>query len=228
VPGADAVPLWPGACPRGRDLIAESGGGGADARGASLRPALRATLSRATPLLDLPSVDVGVTSARIVGHGLKASADIFFSNCETVTFDSLRDILNPTVLKGEITLATGAMPKVTVETGQRILALLRRMAERQQALTDDEDAIEWGVTYLHSARPEECDMADRQEERWRAFSDFKRLDEDAQGEGRPPFHVRVVLVDSGGRRYIRSQLFCDYVGRRRTRGRGTTRRSSTA
>src|SRR5215211_3136698 len=160
--GADAVPLWPGACPRGRDLIAESGGGGADARGASLRPALRATLSRATPLLDLPSVDVGVTSARIVGHGLKASADIFFSNCETVTFDSLRDILNPTVLKGEITLATGAMPKVTVETGQRILALLRRMAERQQALTDDEDAIEWGVTYLQSARPEECDMADRQ------------------------------------------------------------------
>src|SRR5215211_8339379 len=76
------------------------------------------------------------------------------------------------------------MPKVTVETGQRILALLRRMAERQQALTDDEDAIEWGVTYLHSARPEECDMADPQEERWRAFSDFKRLDEDAQGEGR--------------------------------------------
>jgi len=164
-------------------------------------------------LLALPSVGVEVTGARIVGHGLKASADIFFSNGETVTFDPLRDLLTPTVLKGEVTLATGAMPtRATVETGQRVLALLRRMAERQESLSEDEDATNWCLTYLQMLRAIECDVEGDMAERWRAFSELRREERQAAESGVPLYiAARLMLVAPTGRRYVRSAHFCNWV-----------------
>ncbi len=154
-------------------------------------------------------VDVGMTlkSAVTTGQGARASAQLELSNGEWLEFDSLREMAHPTVLKAELAACAGATPKITAADAITAVALLRQVARRQQTMTDDDHATDWGVSYLQSAQERGVDMRD-QAERWAAFCDLRSLDNarDEAGGG-----MTMVLLDGDGIRYVRTGHFFPFV-----------------
>src|SRR5262249_52098174 len=121
-------------------------------------------------LLGLPSVNLAITGARIVGQGSKATADLYLSNGTAIEFDSLRDFATGSKLIVEIVVATGAAtPKLTNTNAQQAVRLLRQIATWEEGLSEDAFARDWGITYLQAAEHRALDMGS-QEQRWQAFS----------------------------------------------------------
>lgn len=165
-------------------------------------------------LLGLPSVGLSIRSARIVGRGSKASADLYLSDGSCVTFESLRDFANPTRLAIEIAATTGATPRLKAPQAIRALSLLRAVSEHRETVTTDDLAVEWGTTYLQAAMPLDVDM-DVQAQRWRAFSHLDGIDpySTARAEGGTLAANSTVLVHTTGERLVRCGWFRDYVKR---------------
>jgi hypothetical protein len=132
-------------------------------------PGVASAAEQLTALLDLPTVGLNISGARIVGRGSRASADIYLSDGTEVTFESLREIANPTRLSLEIAACTGATPRLKAPQAIRAVALLRTIAEHHTTFTADEIATDWGADYLQSADVLDIDMQD-QAQRWWAFS----------------------------------------------------------
>jgi hypothetical protein len=140
-----------------------------------------------TELLALPTVNLRVTAARLVGRGPAASADLYLSSGETITFDKVRDVGNPRTLAFEVAVSTTATPKLNATQALRAVALLRALADCQEAATGDHIAREWGENFLA--------LADR--------LDVDNLTSVARAS--------VVLVAAGGTRYIRTGWFRAHV-----------------
>ncbi len=179
------------------------------APGAADDPAAREELAE---LLGLPDVSLGIVGARIVGRGSRASADLYLSNGEEVTFDSLREFAHPTRLAVEITACTGATPTLKAPMAQKALALLRRISDRRETFTQDQVAIDWGVTYLQSAPVVEVNMRSR-EDRWRAFSELERHDPYAMAKEQAVSlaHAGRVLRHTDGSRFVRCGWFHSFA-----------------
>lgn len=163
-------------------------------------------------LLGLPSVGLTIVGARIVGQGSRASADIYLSNGEAITFESLREFGTLRTLAWEIAVATGAKPVLKAAQVIDALVLLRRIAARHESFTKDQLARDWGSVYLQSARTREVNMSDR-DARWGAFSELDRIEPRAVARENMTSlaHASVVLVHTDGSRFVRTGWFFDHV-----------------
>lgn len=150
-------------------------------------------------ILNLGEVGLSITGARIVGRGAAASADLYLSDGTTITFETLKDFTTPVRLALQVTACTGAKcPVLKVPEALGALVLLRQIAEHVQSTTNDDIAIDWGLSYLEGVEVISLDMTDRRE-RWGAF---KLLEQRWAG---------TVLEHTDGTRYVRSGWFFDHV-----------------
>lgn len=152
--------------------------------------------------------DIEVVSAIVTGQGSRASAEIKLSNGDTMEFESLRELANPTLLAAELAACAGVLEPVTKATALKAVALLRRLAQRNATITDNDLAIDWGMTYLQSMQERDVDLSD-QADRWEAFADMRSMDHarsEAGGHG-----TSLVLVDTDGQRYVRTGNFFAFV-----------------
>lgn len=165
-------------------------------------------------ILDLPSVNITITGARIVGRGGGASADVFLSDGSALTFDHLRDAGKPTALAIEVAACTGATPKLNGAQALRVIALLRTLAEHEAAFDGDEIAREWGTAFLQAAPVLDLDMAD-QVARWQAFSHLATIDPfERRATGEAPSvasTAKVLRHQEDGSRFVRTGWFRAHV-----------------
>ena len=153
-----------------------------------------------TGLLQLDTVGVSVTGARIVGRGSKASCDVYLSDQTEINFESLKDIAMPAHLSLEIAACTGAMPRLKMPQTLHVISLLRTLADHLEVSSADDFAIDWGVTYLQVADVVEVDLSD-QAQRWDAFTRMQRS----------MARVSLVLRDTDGWRLVRTGWFRAHV-----------------
>jgi hypothetical protein len=183
----------------------------ASLNGARLDPI--AAAEQLSAILNLDSVGVRITGARVVGRGADASADLFLSDKTVVTFEKLRDIGRPNLLAIEIAACTGATPKLDGARALRAVALMRFLAEHETTFTADEIATDWGVTFLQDAPVIDVDLDD-QGQRWAAFAELARhnpLSARASGETSSVAAGSPVLRHTGGVRFMRTGWFRAHV-----------------
>lgn len=163
-------------------------------------------------LLDLASVGLTIRGARVVGRGSRASADIYLSDGTEITFETLRDIANPTRLALEIAACTGATPSLKAPQAIRAVSLLRALAEHHVTFTADEIAADWATSYLQTADVLDIDMAD-QSARWAAFTHMKAIDPVARARenGTAIAAATIVLRHSDGSRLVRCGWYRDAI-----------------
>ena len=171
-----------------------------------------AAMRELTALLGLGSVGLAVVGGRIVGRGSTASADLYLSNGEAITFESLRDFANASRLAVEVAACTGAVPAIKAPTALHALSLLRALSELHETATEDDVSRAWGCEYLQGARRLAVDMND-QGDRWRAFSELAAIDPatDARHGGGPSVRAHAVLADVTGARLVRCGWFLNYA-----------------
>jgi hypothetical protein len=162
-------------------------------------------------LLELPA-GLRIASARTVGHGSRASADISFSDGSSVTFDTLSDFANPNRLAVQLGAAIGVAPILKRPDALRAMVLLCAIAEREETATADDIATEWGVTYLQAAEVLTVDLDD-QTERWAAFERLNRHDPwaEAKYRGCGLAHAGLVLAHLDGARFVRTGWFSAFA-----------------
>ena len=177
------------------------------------RPDAIAAAEQLAEILDLASVELTITGARIVGRGGSASADVFLSDGSALTFERLRDAGKPNVLAIEVAACTGATPKLNGGQALRAVALLRAVAEHEAVFSADQIAADWGSTFLQAAPTIDVDMSD-QGERWGAFSTLAAIDPaERRGSGEAPSvaAAATVLVHTDGTRLVRCGWFRAHV-----------------
>jgi hypothetical protein len=165
-----------------------------------------------TALLDLSSVGLAIRGARIVGRGSRASADLHLSDQTTITFESLRDVANPSLLTLEVAACTGATPQLKKPQAIRAIALLRALAEHYETFTADQVARDWGTSYLQTAAELPVDLSD-QAARWEAFCHLERTRpvETARAENVSIAQGSAVLRHVDGTRLVRCGWFRDAI-----------------
>ncbi len=164
-------------------------------------------------ILDLGSVGLHVTGARIVGRGGSASADLYLSDGSAIVFERLRDAGKATTLAVEVAACTGATPKISGPQALRVVALLRALADHEAAFDADELAREWGTSFLQEAVTVDLNMAD-QAQRWAAFVELGKIDPvalRAAGEAPSIAAASRVLRHEDGTRYVRTGWFRSHV-----------------
>lgn len=161
-------------------------------------------------LFDLPVHGLSVVGADIYGSGSRAGVEIVLSNGETMTFDQLREMANPSILAAELVACTGATPKITKPVALTAIALVRTIAKTHRTMTDNDAARDWGASYLQTATIIDFDLDD-QHERWGAFSQLNEIDPSRDPVGVPP--PSTVLRHVDGTRLVRASWFGDYVRR---------------
>ncbi len=159
-------------------------------------------------LFDLPTVGMTIAGADIYGSGSRAAVEIKLSNGETMTFDQLREMAQPGLLAAELVACTGAMPKLTKPVALKAIALVRTIARTHRTMTDNDAAIDWGVTYLQGADVLDFDLND-QGARWAAFSALAEIEPTRDPAGVPP--PNMVLRHTDGMRLVRSSWFVTHV-----------------
>ena len=154
-------------------------------------------------LFNLPTVGLKILGAKIFGQGSRATVEIEISNGETLVWDTLRDMTRPASLVAEIVACTGACPNLKQPQAVKAVALVRTLAEHEQAFTDNNIAVDWGISYLQAAETLDVDIND-QRQRWEAFT---RLAKYPAAE--PTLGIVLRHVDDS--RYVRSGWFLRYV-----------------
>lgn len=174
-------------------------------------PALSAaeTLSA---ILDLESQDVSVLQIRTFGHGSRAAVEIVLSNNEVMSFDSIRDMTRPANLAAELVACTGATPKLTGARAIQVASLVRKLADAQKTMSDNEIAVEWGSSYLQSSDVVDLDMDD-QGQRWAAFSHLEQHNPTIKVKetGITIAAASIVLRHLDGARFVRTGWFFQHV-----------------
>ena len=176
------------------------------------RPDPKAAAEQLTALLDLGSVGLHVTAARIVGRGSQATADLYLSDGTVVEFERLRDLATPKLLAVEIAASCGACPSIRAPQAVRAVALVRALAEHRVTVGQDELAVEWGREYLQAAETLDVDLSD-QAQRWDAFSRLDAIDPDARRHesGVTVAKASTILRDADSSRLIRTGWFRAHV-----------------
>ena len=97
---------------------------------------------------------------------------------------------------------------------------MRALAERQQAVSENEIAVDWGASYLQAADVLDVDLND-QGERWAAFERLQNHDpwSRAREDGTSIAACGLVLRHIDGIRLVRCGWFAQYV---RTLDAGTS------
>lgn len=72
-------------------------------------------------------------------------------------FDSLRELANPTILVAELAACAGVTHPINTVDALKAVALLRRLANHVNDITDNHRAIDWGTSYDGAFRGERCD-----------------------------------------------------------------------
>lgn len=167
-------------------------------------------------LLSLPT-SAAVRGARITGHGSRATFEIDLANDDTMLFDSVRDMTRPANLIAEVAAVAGVAITLKQPQAVQAVVLARALAERTQGTTENDAAIDWGISYLQAATVLDVDMED-QREKWAAFNRLKEAQaavELAEAPGRQSALASstVVLRSQSGVRYIRAGWFQRYVTR---------------
>ena len=178
----------------------KAGAAAQGSNGADAAPDLAAMADRAklAGLLNLTEAELSIKGARIVGNGSTASADLYLSDGTTLTFESLQMFTSPSRLALQVASCTGVRcPILKVPKALEAVVLLRSIAERIDATTADDVAIEWGSSYLQSADVRTVNIGE-QAERWAAFVALERKRD-------------VVLEGLDGMRYVRSGWFFEFA-----------------
>lgn len=167
-------------------------------------------------LLSLPA-GASVRGARLTGQGSRATVEIDLANGDSMVFDSIRDMTRPANLIAELAACAGVAISLKQTQAVQAVVLVRALAERTQGTTENDAAIDWGISYLQGATVLDINIDD-QRERWAAFNRLKEAQlavEAAEAPGRESTFAAstIVLCSHSGVRYIRAGWFQRYVGR---------------
>jgi len=165
-------------------------------------------------LLALDKLDppLTITGASLIGDGADAAAFLTLSDDSEMRFRSLREMTVANKLMAEVVATTGAMPKLNQQAAMRAVSLLKRYAVHVQSMSEDDEAIEWGVNFLHAAETLDVDI-DAQAERWAAFTKLSEVDPRRKhAETRESIaSASVVLRCADGSQLVRTDWFRAYV-----------------
>lgn len=187
---------------KGKPLAAIDGAG-ADAAGREL-----------TKLLGLDKLPdpLTITAAQVIGVGADAAAYITVSDGSEMRFRSLREMTSPGKLMAEVVATTGAIPKVNQQQAMQAVALLKRYAQHVRSMTEDDEAIEWGINFLQAADFLDVDIDD-QAQRWAAFVRLGEIDprETSRQTNISVAAASLVLRLEDGSRLVRTDWMRAYV-----------------
>lgn len=186
----------------GANLAAIDGGGERDA-GRQIANLL------ALDKLDPP---LTITEASVIGDGADAAAYMTLSDGSEMRFRSLREMTQPGKLMAEVVATTGALPKLNQQGAMAVISLLKRYARHVRSMSECDEAIEWGVTFLQAAETIDVDVND-QAERWGAFSKLSHVDPRARRleSGISIAAASSVLRAIDGTRLVRTDWLRAYV-----------------
>lgn len=163
-----------------------------------------------TDLLELPSVDMKITGARVYGKGSSASLELDVSNNETLTFATLREMMRPQTLIAEVAACTGAAPALKQVQCAHALTLARQIATVVEVDSENDIAREWGQDFLDLSEVIDLDL-NNQVERWGAFEQLARREPFSRYEANHAPTAPLVLRHLDGTRYVRTVWFERYV-----------------
>ncbi len=170
--------------------------------------------SELTALLALDGVGLHVTAVSMFGRGSNAAVQIHLSDNSKITLDPLGRFGSPVKLNNEMAMWVGAEPDLKGSNVRRVMALLHKLADHHDELTDDNRATDWGIAYLQSAKTITAAIGAGGRARWEAFSMLDQTDpvSCARADGTSVAVGSIVLEDSdSGVRYVRASWFAAYV-----------------
>jgi len=171
--------------------------------------------ARLSDLLGLPAVGLHVIGAQTFGRGGSAIAHVHVSDGQTIVFEPLRNMGNPSRLSVELACSVGARVMPNKAEAVEVVALVHDLGQALAGTLEDEVAREdYGRVFLADARQRQVDMND-QADRWRAFCALKDANplDDARKLGTSVAACALVLVDDAGTRYVPVEAFWEHVRR---------------
>jgi hypothetical protein len=166
-----------------------------------------------TALLGLNTIGARVTGATMYGRGSTADVRIHLTGDRRIDLNPIGKYTTASKLANELALQTGVDVPLTAAQVVRFSALINRLADHRDTMSEENRAADWGISYLQAAQVLALTMSD-QRERWAAF---KRLDatdpvSSARADGTSVAVGSVVLEDAQTRlRYVRASWFAAYV-----------------
>jgi hypothetical protein len=157
---------------------------------------------RLAELFDLGSIGRQITRVRVHGRGGKACVRIDLDNGERIELDPLGSYSAPAKMNFEIAAQAGSRPTLKAPAVQEVVTLIFWIGEHYEAIATADRAWELGAEYLRAATTCDVDMSD-QASRWAAFEYLDRPE--AKGKR------NVVLLDTTGKRYVRTQWITEYL-----------------
>lgn len=165
-------------------------------------------------LWDIAPAGIWVRGARIYGRGRSARVEIDLSNRETMTFREAQVMMRAPELRAEIVACTGRAPKVSADKAIAAYALIRALADQEDADDDRTTALEWCSDFLQDTPLLDCDMRDMPHRR----GAFEQLNYDLWSRQREhggslASHA-LVLRDHDASRLVRAGWFLAHVRQR--------------
>lgn len=162
--------------------------------------------------LDKLEPPLTITGASLIGDGADAAVWITLSDDTELRFRTVREMTQATRLTAEVVGATGAEPKLNNPAAVRAVSLLKRYATHVRSMSEADEAVEWGVTFLQAAPVLDVDVND-QTERWGAFTKLGEIDPRARNrESNISIPAAsLVLRSVDGTRLVRTDWMRAYV-----------------
>lgn len=151
-------------------------------------------------------------AAQVIGDGASAAAYMEVSDGSVIRFASLRDMAQVNRLMAEVVATTGALPKINQQGAMQAVALLKQHAEHVRSMSEEDEAIDWGITFLTAADVLDLDLDD-QTQRWGAFTRLGEIDprETSRQSGISIAAASTVLRAEDGTRLVRTDWMRAWV-----------------
>ena len=165
-------------------------------------------------LLALDGVGLQITGVSMFGRGSNAAVHIHLSNDSKITLDPLGRFGSPVKVNNEMAMWVGAEPDLKGSHVRRVMALLHKLADHHDEQTDENRAMDWGISYLQTAQTITAAIGAGGQARWSAFEMLDKTDpvSCARADGTSVAVGSIVLEDTdSGVRYVRASWFAAYV-----------------
>lgn len=166
-----------------------------------------------TTLLALDKIALSVTGATLYGRDSKATAEIHISDGSMLTLDPIGSYGSPAKFTLEVALQIGAEPSLQPKHMKRVMSCLRTIAEYRDAVTLDDRARDFAISFLQEAKVRNVTMSD-QTDRFNAFVALAAANPaiTARKDDTSIAAESIVLEDTAsGMRYVRISWFNAFV-----------------
>lgn len=153
-----------------RAELATHRNGDGDLQAAAQEPA-----DELTALFGLEMIGARVTGATMYGRGSNADVRIHLTGDRRIDLNPIGKYTAASKLANELALQVGVAVALKAPQVVRFSALVNRLADHRDTLTEENRAADWGISYLQAAQSLTITMSD-QRERWAAFQRLEHID----------------------------------------------------